>query len=188
MTTAGPHRKVVLYQLQSLDGVAEEPGDWMTDGGEELIENLAGVIATQDTVLLGRGTYDYWVAHWPGSDFEPFAPFINGTPKIVFTSRAFEPTWSNTSVVTTDAVAHVADLRTREGGDIGIHGSLALAQSLWATGLIDELRLVVGAVVAGPGRRGFVADGAGRRLELADVSRSAPGTLFLTYRVADDGA
>lgn len=29
-------------------------------------------------MLLGRGTYDYWVGYWPTSDVEPFASFING--------------------------------------------------------------------------------------------------------------
>jgi len=79
-------RNVVLYQLLSLDGVAEEPSDWMSDDGREIFENLGGVIASQDDVLLGRGTYDYWAGYWPTSDVEPFASFINGTPKHVFTS------------------------------------------------------------------------------------------------------
>lgn len=34
-------RKVVLYQLLSLDGVAEEPGDWSSDGGQEVFANLS---------------------------------------------------------------------------------------------------------------------------------------------------
>ena len=34
-------RKVVLYQLQSLDGVAEEPGDWMFAADETMYDNLA---------------------------------------------------------------------------------------------------------------------------------------------------
>jgi len=79
-------RKVVLYQLLSLDGVAEEPSDWMSDGGGELLENLGAIIATQDDILLGRGTYDYWVDYWPSSEFEPFATFVNTTRKHVFTS------------------------------------------------------------------------------------------------------
>ena len=61
-------RNVVLYQLLSLDGVAEEPGDWISDGGPEVFANLAETIATQDDVLLGRGTYDYWVGYWPTVD------------------------------------------------------------------------------------------------------------------------
>lgn len=61
-------RKVVLYTLLSLDGVAEEPGDWMFDVDQEVVDNLARVIQDQDAVLLGRGTYDYWVDYWPTSD------------------------------------------------------------------------------------------------------------------------
>jgi dihydrofolate reductase len=64
-------RKVVLYHLQSLDGIAFEDGDWFTDGGPEMFANLARVIETQDDILLGRRTYDYWVGYWPTSDIEP---------------------------------------------------------------------------------------------------------------------
>ena len=59
-------RKVVVYMLLSLDGVTEEPSDWMTDFDQPIFDNLARVIGTQETILLGRGTYDYWVGFWPG--------------------------------------------------------------------------------------------------------------------------
>lgn len=60
-------RNVVLYQFLSLDGVAEEPSDWFFDDGPQLFEHIARVIKTQDDVLLGRGTYNYWVDYWPTS-------------------------------------------------------------------------------------------------------------------------
>lgn len=94
-------RTVVLYQLLSLDGVAEEPGDWFADAGPEVFENLRTVIERQETVLLGRGTYDYWVDYWPTSDLEPFAGFINGTDKHVFTAHPPSDAWANTTFVTT---------------------------------------------------------------------------------------
>jgi dihydrofolate reductase len=56
-----------------VDGIAEEPSDWFLDGGPEVFENLGRTIATQDDVLLGRATYDYWAGYWPGSTIEPFA-------------------------------------------------------------------------------------------------------------------
>jgi dihydrofolate reductase len=173
-------RKVVLYQLLSLDGVAEEPS-WFTDGGPELVENLRRVIASQDDVLLGRGTYDYWAGHWPTSDMEPFASFINSTPKHVVTSGTPELEWSNSTLVATPVADYVADLKARPGGDIGIHGSIRLAQSLLRDRLVDELRLVVAPVVAGRGRRLFEGDDDLQRLELLDVARSTNGTLFLAY-------
>ena len=103
-------RKVVLYELLSLDGVAEEPS-WFMDGGPEVIENLGRVIGSQDDVLLGRRTYDYWAGHWPTSDMEPFASFINTTPKHVVTSSAPAREWANSTLVTTPPAGYVADLK-----------------------------------------------------------------------------
>jgi dihydrofolate reductase len=174
-------RKVVLYELLSLDGVAEEPS-WFMDGGPELIDNLGRVIGSQDDVLLGRRTYDDWAGHWPTSDMEPFAGFINTTPKHVVTSSAPALEWSNSTLVTTPVADYVSDLKDRPGGDIGIHGSIELAQSLLRARLVDELRLVVAPVVAGRGRQLFEGDDDLQRLELLGVARSPDGTLFLTYR------
>jgi dihydrofolate reductase len=179
-------RDVVLYQLLSLDGVAEEPGDWLVDPGPEVFDNLAEIIEPQDAVLLGRGTYDYWVDYWPTSDVEPFASFINGTEKHVFTSSPLAGRWSNTTVASTPAAAYVAALKQQAGGDIGIHGSISLARSLWEDGLVDELRLVVAPAVAGRGRRLLGDDADLRQLDLVDVARSSGGALFLTYRAVAD--
>lgn len=175
-------RQVVLYQLLSLDGVAEEPGDWMFDGDQAIFDNLGRVIAGQDTILLGRRTYEYWVDFWPHDGPEPFHSFVNNTPKHVFTSGALDREWSNTVVVGRRAVDHVRELKQQPGGDIGIHGSIDLARSLLRAGLVDELRLVVAATLAGRGQRLF--DGAEdlRRLTLVDVASTPAGTLLLGYR------
>jgi dihydrofolate reductase len=177
-------RKVVLYQLLSLDGVAEEPGDWFAGGGPELVEHLRETIATQDDVLLGRGTYDYWVGHWPSSDFEPFASFINGVRKHVVTSSPLAGDWANSTAVSAPLPDAVRALREQPGGDIGIHGSISLAQALLRERLVDELRLVVAPVLAGRGRRLFAEDGALARLERTRVEGSANGAVFLRYRPA----
>ena len=80
-------RKVMLYELLSLHGVAEEPSDWFLGPDQAVVDNLARVIDSGDDVLLGRGTYDYWAGYWPTSDVEPLATFVNGTPKHVFSAR-----------------------------------------------------------------------------------------------------
>ena len=182
MTAPDTERKVVLYQLLSLDGVAEEPGDWFFDGGPEVITNLGRVIASQDDVLLGRGTYDYWVGYWPTAEFEPFATFINGVRKHVVTSGELDGAWANSERVAAPVADHIAALKRKPGRDIGIHGSITLAQSLLRARLVDELRLVVAPAVAGRGRRLFAGDDALDRLELCDVERGAGGNVFLGYR------
>jgi dihydrofolate reductase len=141
-------RSVVLYELLSLDGVAEEPGDWLFDVDEEIFTNLGQVIERQDAVLLGRGTYDYWVDYWPTSAVEPFASFINATMKYVFTSSPLSRPWANSVAVDRSIHEYVTDLKHQPGGDIGVHGSIRLAQSLLSSGLVDELRLVVAPTLA----------------------------------------
>jgi len=174
-------RKVVLYQLLSLDGVAEEPSDWVFDSDDAIFDNLGRVLATQDDVLLGRGTYEYWVDYWPTSDVEPFASFINATQKHVFSSTPLPKTWANSVQVGASAAEYVADLKQQSGGDIGIHGSIQLAGSLLKARLVDELRLVVAPAVAGHGRRLF-GDDELQKLETVDVDRSPSGALLLHYR------
>ena len=70
-------RKVVAGYFLSLDGVAETPDQFITGWDDETDARGAELIASQDTVILGRRTYDEWVTFWPGSDIQPFASFIN---------------------------------------------------------------------------------------------------------------
>ncbi|NHC12361.1 dihydrofolate reductase family protein [Motilibacter deserti] len=176
-------RKVVVYELMALDGVGEEPGDWMFDVDEAVFSNIAEVVSTQDTVLMGRGTYDYWAGHWPHSDLEPFASFINRTPKHVFTSRPLEPQWENSVAVSEPLVGHVRALKETDGREIGVHASLTIANALLRAELVDELRLVVAPALAGHGRALF-DEGALRRLTLLDVDRTGGGALLLHYALA----
>ena len=178
-------RNVVQFLFVSLDGVAEEPSDWFFETGPELFDLIGRVTAAQDDVLLGRRTYDYWAGYWPTSDVEPFASFINNTPKHVASSTALTTPWANATRIDGSVEDHIRALKQQPGRDIGIHGSIELGRSLIAAGLVDELRLVIPPVIAGHGARLFTAD-AGlplQRLQLIDLERTELGTLFLHYRV-----
>ncbi|WP_202880671.1 hypothetical protein [Kribbella amoyensis] len=74
-------RKVVAGYFLSLDGVAEAPDRFLTGWDEETDASGAELIASQDTVILGRRTYDEWAGFWPTSEIEPFASFVNAAPK-----------------------------------------------------------------------------------------------------------
>lgn len=174
-------RDLVLYSLLSLDGVAEEPGDWMFEADEEVFDNLAGVIATQDDVVLGRGTYDYWAGYWPTAQVQPFADFINRTPKHVFTSSPPKQPWSETVVVAAPLRSYLGQLKDGPGRDIGVHGSIAVARDLLAADLLDRLELVIVPTLAGSGRRLFTDAVDLRRLDLVKAARSRTGCVFLGY-------
>ena len=173
-------RKVVVYELLSLDGVAEEPDRFFADWDYAMDANLAEVISTQDTVVLGRKSYEEWAGYWPTSDIEPFATFINGVEKLVATSTPLDRTWSNATAVDGDLVDAVRALRERPGGDIGVHASISVARSLMAAGVVDELRLAVFPAIAGSGRR-LLDDIPAGRLENLVTTTSPSGSLMLRY-------
>jgi len=175
-------RKVVAYELLSLDGVAEHPNEFFTDFDDVMEENLGRVIASQDTVLLGRRTYDDWAVFWPTSDIEPFANFINGVEKFVVTSTTPKKIWSNTTVVDGNLPEYVTELKRQSGDDIGVHGSIALIQSLLGVGLVDELRLVIAPALQIHGRKLF-DKGLPTRLTLTRQVASPAGYLLLDFQV-----
>jgi dihydrofolate reductase len=175
-------RKIVVYELLSLDGVAEDPDQFIADWDEAMDANLAAVIATQDAVILGRRSYAEWARFWPTSQVEPFATFINGVPKHVATSTPLDQDWANATVIGGDLLEYVRDLKHQSGGDIGVHASISVAQALLAGGVVDELRLVIAPRIAGGGRRLF--DGVPSiELESIETEISPTGSLLIGYRV-----
>jgi dihydrofolate reductase len=176
-------RKIVVYELLSVDGVAEAPDSFIAEWDDAMDANLAGVIATQDAVILGRRSYDEWVRFWPGSEIEPFASFINAVPKYVATSEPLDPEWANASEIDVGVlVEFVRDLKNGPGGDIGVHASIVVAQTLLAAGVVDELKLVIAPRIAGQGRR--LLDGLPPiQLEAIRSQVSPTGSLLTDYRV-----
>lgn len=176
-------RKVVLYELLSLDGVAEGPDTFFSDWDEAMEANLAAVIATQDAVILGRRSYDEWAEFWPGSAIEPFATFINDVAKYVASSTPLGRQWHNATAIEGGLVQFVQHLKHSSGGDIGVHASISVAQALLAADAIDEVRLVVAPAIAGRGRR--LLDGLPpMRLESLRSATSPRGYLLADYRIA----
>jgi dihydrofolate reductase len=175
-------RKVVAYELLSLDGVAESPDEFITEWDDAMDANLGAVIASQDAVILGRRIYDEWAQFWPPSDIEPFATFINGVRKYVATSTPLDREWDNATAIEGGLEQFVTTLRRAEGGDIGLHASISVIQSLLTAGLVDELRLVIAPKVAGTGRR--LLDGLPPiRLETIRSTTSPSGYLLVDYGV-----
>jgi dihydrofolate reductase len=144
--------------------------------------NLAAVIATQDTVILGRRSYTAWAQFWPSSQIEPFATFINGVTKYVATSKPLDRDWANATVLDGELVEFVRDLKQQRRGDVGVHASISVAQALLAADVVDELRLVIAPRIAGHGRR--LLDGLPSiQLELMQSEISPTGYLLVDYRV-----
>lgn len=175
-------RKVVVYELLSLDGVAENCQDFITEWDDAMDANLKDVIGSQDAVILGRRSYEEWSAFWSVSDIEPFATFINTVQKYVATSTPLDRDWANATAIDGDLVDFVRELKTQPGGDIGVHASISVAQALLTAGLVDEVRLLVGPMIHSVGRR--LLDGLPQIALVLNKSVTSPtGHLLLSYGV-----
>ena len=188
-------RRIVLYAITSLDGSVDDPTRCFPPDvdpdtpqpptfDDVLIEHEARLIESQDAVLLGRHMYDEWSRYWPTSDEQPFADFINGVKKYVVTSTPLTTEWGDTEVVSGPLSDVVRDLKALPGNDIGVHGSIQLAQSLLAEGLVDELQLAVAPVIDPEGRRLFDGFPELQRLALHSATPTPNGALWLVYRSA----
>lgn len=176
-------RKVVSGLFISLDGVTESPDQWQFDNFDaEMGAALGAHLAEEDTVLLGRVTYQEWAPYWPTSTDEPYASHINNTPKYVFSSTLDKVEWQNSTLVKGPLAAEVARLKQQPGKNIGVAGSPTLVRSLLEADLLDELTLMVHPVVVGRGKRLFRDGSDLKRLKLANAQMTSTGVAMLTYR------
>jgi dihydrofolate reductase len=189
--------RIVVTEFISLDGIVEDPGgaedfkyggwSFEFDRGDEGNKFKLDETMEADALLLGRVTYEGFAAAWPSRDGE-FADRFNTMPKYVVSSTLSDPEWTNSTVLDGDVVGAVQKLRQEPGGDIVVHGSVQLAQTLIDNDLVDELRLMVFPVVLGAGKRLFGETGDKKTLRLAD-SRAVgdDGVTVLVYEPAGTG-
>ena len=189
--------RIVVTEFVSLDGVMEDPGgaeDYRHGGwtfeierGEEGDRFKLEETLDTEALLLGRVTYEGFAAAWPTREGE-FADKLNSMPKYVVSSTLGDPEWSNSTVLKGDIVEEVPRLRREFEGDVVVHGSAQLVQTLIEHDLVDELRLMVFPVVLGSGKRLFGKTSDKKRLRLVDSKRVGDGVAILTYSPARDGA
>ena len=178
-------RKIVAGLFISLDGVIEDVNEWMSPWfTPELGQAVGSMIGAQDTMLLGRVTYQEFAAHWPHQTGD-MADMMNGTPKYVVSSTLESAAWQNTTVIpAASVVAEIAELKQRPGKNIGMTGSATLVSSLLREGLLDELHLFVFPLVLGSGKRLFATPGAKLPLKLIGSVTFETGVVQLTYAEA----
>jgi dihydrofolate reductase len=181
-------RKVTAGLFSSIDGVVQAPDQWQPAFDDEMGAVLSTMLEEQDAVLLGRVTFKEWAGYWPTSTDEPFASWINSTPKYVAsTTLDSVDEWANSTLIRGSVVDFVADLKQGDGGTIGTAGSPSLVRSLIEHGLLDELTLMISPVVAGGGRaRLFPDDAAPKGFELVSAQGTSSGTIIATYRPLGD--
>jgi dihydrofolate reductase len=130
-------------------------------------------------------TYEGFAAAWPSRDGD-FADKFNSMPKYVVSSTLEDPEWNNSTVLKGDVVEEVSNLRKELGGDIYVHGSCQLAQTLIENDLVDELHLMVFPVVLGTGKRLFGETSDKKTLRLKGSKTVGDGIVILVYERAGE--
>ena len=182
-------RNLVINTFLSLDGVMQSPGGPEEDptgefslGGwgvpyfdEAMLSRMAELEPYE--LLLGRGTYEIFAAHWP-YDEGPMADRLNRIRKYVVSTTLEAPEWNNTTVIGADAIA---ELKRADGPELQVHGSPGLIQTLLEHDLIDEYRLWIFPLVIGTGKRLFGDGAIPIGLRLVDSTTTATGVTVNTY-------
>jgi dihydrofolate reductase len=185
-------RKLAVNTFMSLDGVMqavggpeEDPTGGFKVGGwgvNYFDEEMMGLVTEADPyeLLLGRGTYEIFAAHWP-YDEGPIADRLNGVRKHVASTTLEKVDWNNSVLITDGVAEYVAKLKSQDGPEIQVHGSPGLIQTLLEHDLIDEYRLWIFPVMIGTGKR-FFGDGTmPAALKLVDSKVSKTGVTVNTY-------
>ncbi len=180
-------RKITAGLFVSLDGVVESPEKWQLPYfNDEMGEAVGLAMAAADAMLLGRVTYQEFASYWPGvsSEEQPFAGYMNDTPKYVVSTTLDTVGWNNSTLIKGNVAEEITRLKQQPGKNIGITGSATLVQSLLRDDLLDELGLMVHPVVVGSGKRLFEEGGSPKGLKLVDSKTFSTGVVYLTYQPA----
>jgi dihydrofolate reductase len=192
--------KLTLTEFVTLDGVYQGPGGPTEDasggfrhGGwlvpffdEALGEYMNRIFDEVEGFVLGRRTYEIFAASWPKSTDpdDPVASRLNSLPKYVASRTLTRADWHNSTVLGDDVAAEVGKLKEPPGRELQIHGSGALAQTLFDAGLIDTIRLIVVPVVLGSGKRLFAEGRTPSSFRLAGVTSTSSGVTMQTLELA----
>jgi dihydrofolate reductase len=193
-------RKVVVGTFLSLDGVMQAPGGPNEDreggfphGGwlvpyfdEKLVEIMTEWTIRAGAFLLGRRTYEIFVGSWPNSTdpADKAAQALNTRPKFVASRSLANVEWDNSSLLKEDVAGEVAKLKAQEGGEIQVHGSGNLLQTLLKHDLVDTFRLWQFPVVIGTGKRLFGEGAIPASFRLVDTQLTTTGAVLHVYERA----
>ena len=182
-------RKLVVTQNITLDGSIEMLDDWFDPQlqDEDLLEESHRQDAQADALLVGRQTFEDFRGYWPKQvdDATGVTNYLNTVAKYVVSTTMTDPQWQNSTVLTGDPAEHTTALKSQPGKDIVLTGSISLAHTLIAAGIVDEYRLFVYPAVQGRGRRLFPDGTAIGRLRLIEPPMSfRSGTMLMKYAAA----
>jgi dihydrofolate reductase len=183
---------IAAAEYVTLDGVTEDPGpagDFEHRGwsipywSDELAEAQSELLFASDALLLGRVTYEEFIAAWPSRSGDPFTDRMNSLPKFVASTTLEEPLEWNATLLRGDVAKEVRKLK-QTGQNLLIYGSGTLVHSLIQHNVIDVYRVMLYPLTLSSGKRFFREGGDRTALALTDAKTTSTGVVVLTYELA----
>ena len=191
-------RKIIVQEFITLDGVIQAPGGPEEDqsgdfkyGGwiapyfadaDDVVDRIMQKWMQSTDILLGKNTFKIWEPFWP--KHAEMWTGINDVTKYVMSNSLDHSDWKNS--VFLKNVDAVKKLKASEGGDIKVHSSANMAQTLFKYDLVDELCLMTFPIILGTGKRLFAEGSTPRAFELTDSLVTSSGVVFTYYKRVGD--
>ncbi len=171
-------RKSILYIAISLDGYIAGPDEDLSFLDVVQQENedygYGDFIQTVDTVVMGRKTYDWIMAHVP--------EFVHADKTTFIISRTERQSTENTRFHTGDLSDLVRRLKTESGKNIFIEGGAEVVKTLLLDDLIDEYVISIIPVLVGGGTKLFEDGRPQQTLKLISTKQFDSGLVQLHYQ------
>ena len=171
-------RKSILYIAISLDGYIAGPDEDLSFldivQREDEDYGYGDFIQTVDTVVMGRKTYDWIMAHVP--------EFVHADKTTFIISRTERQSTENTRFHTGDLSDLVRRLKTESGKNIFIEGGAEVVKTLLLDDLIDEYVISIIPVLVGGGTKLFEDGRPQQTLKLISTKQFDSGLVQLHYQ------
>lgn len=187
-------RKIIVLSFITLDGIMQAPGgpEEDTSGGFKYggwtapffheADEAAGAMMEKQMksadLLLGRKTFDIFASYWP--EHADYWPGINDVTKYVMSNTMEKSDWQN--AVFLKSPDDIKSLKNSAGGDIQVHGSGDLVQTLLKHDLVDELWLKIFPITLGTGKRLFGEGTMPAAFTLTESVVTPNGVIFVNYK------
>lgn len=184
--------QLVVQEFVSADGFAADANNEFTfyehlsGGTAEFDRSQAEWLKGVDTMVLGANTYRMFAEYWPteASKDEIIAPALNGLRRVVFSRALAKAPWGDlgeAAIESGDAVEAIRRIKNESDGDIVVWGSLSLAGTFLAAGVVDSVRLLVMPIAIGAGRGVFPSGQDPNVLNLQTATVYDQGLVELVY-------
>jgi dihydrofolate reductase len=189
---------LIVTTFVTMDGVMQGPGGpgedtsngfdqggWLVPWADQDFGEIVDAwIVRADQILLGRTTYELMFPYWSQvtDPDDPVGRQLNNLPKHIVSRTLRSPEWANSSVIDGDVVEAVKALKDQPGGELQVHGSAQLVQTLIRHQLVDEFRLLVFPVVVGTGKRLFGEGTVPTAFKTVENRTTSTGVVALTLR------